>query len=214
MGFISDVVKVGTGGLIDLDAGDDAAAAQLAATDKQIEENARQYDQTREDWMPFRDIGLQNFQNLNRLANSPDQTPEGRLARIRSSFQASPGFQNRLKLGLDQIQQGAAAQGTLFSGNTLKGMEDYRQNLASDEFNNYTNLYNSLNDTRLNRIAGLAGAGQASTAQITNAGQNYSNNLNQIYQNQGDIRAAQAMGPTNTLLNFANAGANIAGAFK
>lgn len=50
-----------------------------------------------------------------------------------------PGYQFRLNQGLQALQQSAAAQGLLRTGGTLKNIEDYGQNTASQE---YQNVYN------------------------------------------------------------------------
>lgn len=56
------------------------------------------------------------------------------------------GYKFRLGQGLDQVQNSAAARGSLQSGATLKGLEDYRQGLASSEygaaFDRYANARN------------------------------------------------------------------------
>lgn len=215
MGFLNNIVKGASLGLIDdFDGSEGAAAAGRQATADQIAESRRQFDIEQEAIRPFREIGLQNFQTLNALANSPDQTAEGRLQRIRNAFQSSPGFANRLNLGRDQIEQGAAAQGTLFSGNTLKGLERFRQNLASDEFNNFYNQYNQIADNRLNRIANLSNTGQTATSQLIDSGRNNSNNIIQAHGNLGQINAAASVAPFNSFLNLVNTGANLYGAGK
>ena len=212
MGGFSDVfdtlVTVGTVGIVN-PGQDDATEAQLAANRDQTAESARQFDVEQAAIAPFRDIGLQNFQTLNSEANSQSQTVEGRLDRIRRTFKESPGFQNRLELGKDTIEQGAASQGTLFSGNTVKGLERFRQDLAADEFNNHTNLVNNLEDNRLNRIANLAGTGTTANNQLIESGRNNSNNIINAAQNRGDILAADATSGVNSVLNFANTGANV-----
>lgn len=45
-----------------------------------------------------------------------------------------PGWKQRMKLGTDAIQRGAAARGTLLSGGTLKSLMDYGQTFASNEY--------------------------------------------------------------------------------
>lgn len=197
MGFLSKVVGSITGA-------NSAARAQRRATDKQMEEARRQFDLNRADLEPFRAIGLENFQRLNQLSNDPSMTPEGRLERIRATFQNSPGYQNRLANGVDQIEQSAAAQGSLFSGNTLKGMERFRQDLAQNEFNNYANMYNNASDSYMNRIASLANVGQTTTNNLVNQRNNLSNSLQQGYGNIGAIKAAHATSGWNTLMDVAN----------
>lgn len=50
-----------------------------------------------------------------------------------------PGYQERFDMGRQAIERGAAAQGSILSGGTLKGLEQYGQNYASGEYNNYVN---------------------------------------------------------------------------
>lgn len=56
------------------------------------------------------------------------------------------GFKFRLGQGADRIENSAAARGSLQSGATIKGLEDYRQGLASEEygkaFDRFTNARN------------------------------------------------------------------------
>lgn len=65
-----------------------------------------------------------------------------------------PGFQERLKLGTDALQRSAAAQGTVLDTGTLKDLNAFAQNFASNEFQNvyardantYLTQYNSAAD--------------------------------------------------------------------
>ena len=52
---------------------------------------------------------------------------------------AEPGYQFRLGQGTQTLENSAAARGVLRSGGTLKGLEEYGQNFASNE---YQNVYN------------------------------------------------------------------------
>jgi hypothetical protein len=66
-----------------------------------------------------------------------------------------PGFQARMKLGSDALQHSAAARGTLLTGGTLKGLMQFGQDFASNEFGNvynralqdYGTKYGKANDT-------------------------------------------------------------------
>jgi hypothetical protein len=53
--------------------------------------------------------------------------------------QNEPGYRFRLDSGLGALQNSAAARGTLRSGATLKGLNDYAQNFASQEYGNVAN---------------------------------------------------------------------------
>lgn len=207
MSFLDTVATIGTLGVYN-PGQDDANDALLASNRDQVTESGRQFDVEQEAIAPFRDIGLSNFRRLNTEANAPGQTAEGRLDRIRRSFRESPSFQNRLTRGRDTIEQGANAQGSLFSGDTQKGLETFRQDLAAEDFDKHADRVDRYEDSRLNRFASLAGAGQVATNQIIESGRNNSNNIIQSLQNRGQIQAAGATAPVSSFLNFANTGIN------
>ena len=80
-----------------------------------------------------------------------------------------PGFMARLKMGTDALQHAAAAKGSILSGGTLKAIERYAQDYASNE---YGNVYNrALGTAGFNRDTGQQGfANQFGVSQF-NAGQ-------------------------------------------
>src|SRR6185312_4875695 len=117
-----------------------------------------------------------------------------------------PGWQFRLKTGLDSLQNSAAARGGLLSGGTAKSLEDFAQNDASNEYGNvynralstYGTNYNTFtNDqtNQFNKLAAIAGLGQTSANQLSTAGLNTGNQvgntlLNESNQVGGDLLAA------------------------
>lgn len=137
-----------------------ASAAQNAANMAQ-----GQYEQTRADEAPWRQAGVQALGQLNTLT-----APGGELNRNFSmaDFQADPGYQFRMQQGLQALQGSAAARGGLLSGAALKGIEQYGQGLASQEYGNAFNRFQEQGSNRFNRLASLAGLGQSAT-QFTGA---------------------------------------------
>ena len=58
-----------------------------------------------------------------------------------------PGFQARLKMGTDALQASAAAKGSILSGGTLKALDRYAQDYASNEYGNvYGRAYGQFSD--------------------------------------------------------------------
>jgi hypothetical protein len=126
--------------------------------------------------------------------------------------QNDPGYQFRLKQGMDAIERSAAAKGNILTGGTAKDLNDYAQNQASNEygnvynraFNEYTNRYNIFKQNQAdvyNRLAGVSGTGQVAANQLAGAGQNAAGNNTNIlltsgqqigndYQNAGAARAS------------------------
>jgi len=99
--------------------------------------------------------------------------------RSTGGFVADPGYKFRLAEGNKAIERSAAARGLLGSGATLKAANNYAQDTASAEYGNYWN-----------RLAGLAGVGQAATNTGIAAGQASTGNIMNAYQNMGNARAS------------------------
>ena len=119
--------------------------------------------------------------------------PGGDLVRpfAATDFQTDPGYGFRVSEGLKALDRTAAARGGLLSGATLKGAENYNQNMASNEYNNAYNRYVGNQATQRNALAGLTGFAPTAAQQIGNAGTNYATNVNNL--------------STNTATNYANA---------
>lgn len=78
------------------------------------------------------------------------------------SFQASPGYGYQVQQGLQAVDAGAAARGTLVSGSTIRGEETLGSNLANQDFGNYMTRLNSLSN--LGEAAGVNQAGTDTSA--------------------------------------------------
>lgn len=118
-----------------------------------------------------------------------------------SDFNADPGYAFRKQQGMDGIQSSAAASGGLLSGATLKALNNYNSDLASQE---YQAAYNRFGNDQNNAYSRLMGA--------TQLGMNASNNLSNLaYNNASNIAGnqttlSQLLGQG--LLGSANANAN------
>jgi hypothetical protein len=155
----------------------DAAKISTGATDRATQLQREMFDKQVELQTPWRDAGVSALNRLQQM-NEPGY-----------NFQADPGYQFRLSQGTQALTNRATATGGARSGNTLKALMEYGQNLGSQE---YTNQYN--------RLAGLAGVGQAATNQTGGAagayGQNVGNLMMQNATNAGNaaLAAGQARG--------------------
>lgn len=105
--------------------------------------------------------------------------PTEQLAPDMSVFTNSPGYQFRRDEGQRDIGNSFAARGGAFSGNALRGLTDFNQNLASEDYYNFVNQLNN-----------MAGFGQTATNNATNLGQNYSTQAGNTMANYGDARAS------------------------
>lgn len=91
----------------------------------------------------------------------------------------SPAMQFRLTEGMDQLNNAASARGGL-SGGELKGLERFRQGVATDEL-----------DRGLARLAGLASAGQSAAGAQASAATGAGGQIGQVAL-QGGLAAGEA----------------------
>ncbi|MEX0319019.1 MAG: hypothetical protein AB3N21_13760 [Ruegeria sp.] len=97
-------------------------------------------------------------------------------------FQETPGYKFALEQGIDAIDASAASRGNLFSGATLKAQQRHGIGLANQEYGNF-----------LNRLTGGASQGQASAANIANAGVNFTSGAESALGRIGNAQAAGAI---------------------
>jgi len=184
-GAITAVAAVGIGGAVIASQGARSAAnAQQRAADAATAEQARQYDQTRADFAPWRQAG---------------QTALTALADPNKNFMASPDYAFTKAQGMRGIESSAAARGGAFSGNALRALDQFNSDLASTQFGNWWN-----------RQAGLAGIGQQATGSTAAAGQNAANNISNNMLAAGDARASGIIGSANAWRGALNSFGNYA----
>ena len=95
--------------------------------------NQAMFDETKQNLNPFIQGGTTAFNQLANMANTGDM----------SKFYTSPGYQFRLDQGMKGMQNSAAGRGILNSPRTLQALNDYAQNMASGEYQNYfQNMFN------------------------------------------------------------------------
>ena len=114
-------------------------------------------------------------------------------------FQADPGYAFRQAEGMKALERSAAARGGLLSGGTLKGIQRFGQDLASQEYGNAFNRYQIERNARLNPLQSLMGSGQSAvntmTSNIGQSGQNEQGNI----LGAGQARASGYVGSANAL---------------
>ena len=131
-----------------------------------------------------------------------------------ADYQADPGYAFRLSEGMKQLGSQARAQGGAVSGRTMMGAQNYAQGLASQEYNNAFNRYQTNRTNQLAPLGSLMTSGQNAAAGtgaqageygarisnlMTGAGENQANALlaaqRQNASSYGDI--AKLYGQTN-----------------
>ena len=106
-------------------------------------------------------------------------------------FNQDPGYAFRISEGMKALERSAAARGGLLSGATMKGIQRYGQDMASQEYMNAFNRYQVEREARLNPLQSLAGVGQTTANALAAGGQGFAGNVNQLAMtnmtNQGNL---------------------------
>ena len=187
------------GGKMSSDAASDAAGQANAQNQRGLDLQREMFDEQKRLSEPYRQAGLtgQNrLMELLGLGGNTGATGYGQYARDfgMQDFQQDPGYQFRLGEGLKAMSRQAGARGGLISGQTMKGMEDYRQNAASGEYQNAFNRYQTNRQNQLAPLGSLMSSGQAAAvgqaAQAGQYGANASNMLSQMGVNTGGATLA------------------------
>lgn len=103
-------------------------------------------------------------------------------------YTKTPGYDFRLKEGMNALEGSAAARGGLFSGASMKSLNRYGQDYATGEYQNF-----------LNRLGGVVSSGQSAAGQQGAAGQNFVNSASNALSNMGNAQAAGAIGSANAI---------------
>lgn len=194
MSFIAAAIVGGSaivGGVLQSNAAGRAASKQAASTDRATEEQARQYDQTREDYAPYREAGKKALGQYETEINAPVTSAD---------VMSDPGYQFGLSQGQLGLDRKAAAAGGRVSGAALKSAAEYANNYATTGYNA---AYQRRQD-RLNRLASLANVGQTATGGSAAAGAAKSNAISNLLSSQGDASAAASMAQGNIWGNTVN----------
>jgi hypothetical protein len=163
-------------------AGKAGAAAQTAASQYATDEQRREYDQSRQDQLPFLQAG---------------QDALGRQAAFLngdwSGFENSPDYKFALDQGLKLSDRSAAARGSLFSGGHSADLMQLGQGLATQNADNYWN-----------KLAGRAGQGQVTAQNLGQLGASMATNIGNNAMNGANARASSYANTANAYGNFGN----------
>jgi len=181
-----------------------AAKAQKQAADTSAAVQREMFERQVALQEPFRQAGMtaQN-QILQLLGIGGDQAAPGYGSLAKSfgtdQFQQDPGYAFRQAEGMKALERSAAARGGLLSGSTMKGIQRFGQDLASQEYQNAFNRYQVERAARLNPLQSLMGAGQSSANTLTGAAGNLGQGLAGAELASGQARASGYVGAANAL---------------
>ncbi|SDX52955.1 hypothetical protein [Lysobacter enzymogenes] len=166
-----------------------AAGAQTAANDAAIAESRRQYDQNRQDQMPWLETGRNALARQNAFLNGDT-----------SGFDNSADYKFAVDQGFKGLNRGLARNGALWSGGGDADRIALGQGLATQYANNYWN-----------KLAGQAGQGQQSAQSLGAFGQNAANNVGNLLVNSGNARGSAYQQQGDTMSQLVGVAGNAVG---
>jgi hypothetical protein len=105
-----------------------------------------------------------------------------------------PGYAFRLQQGQMANQRLGNVSGGGLGGNVMRGLQDYTQGQASQEFGNAFNRFQTQRSNIYNTLAGIAGIGQTSQQQANTLGTNLANAQTNLNVGQAGAQAAGQIG--------------------
>jgi hypothetical protein len=177
-----------------------AASAQKKAAQQAGDIQRQQFEQTRSDLAPYRDVGsnaLSRYQNL--LGMNGQDAYQSSL----NDYQQSPFLSQLVRDTQRGVDASSAARGGLFSGATAQAIGDRTGQLYLGDFNNY-----------LSRVGGLVDTGQNAATQTGQFGANAAAGRANAAQQAGNAQAGGFINMANGVNNALSQGAQLYGAYR
>jgi hypothetical protein len=172
-----------------------AARTQAAAADRAMAQEREMYDIARGDLAPYRELGYTALGDIeNRIPFFTSQFGDEQLRQY-----LDPSMDFRRRLGEQTTARMLNVGGGAISGNTLRGLEEFGQNLASTEYGNAFNRFQNERTNIYNTLANIAGMGQQSVNTGVQAGQNFAGQQTGLLTGQAAAQAAGQVGAANAI---------------
>lgn len=175
-----------------------AANTQAAAADRASALQWKQYQQSRQDQMPWLEAGTKALGTL-----------EGQIEAGPGEFTESPGYKFRLAEAEKAILRNRTATGNVASGSTLKALNEYSQDYASNEYDKFLSRYYD----RLKPLQSLARVGQTTSANVGQQGIQTGRAMGSYGVQAGQARASGYENQANVWTDALQGGANALGTY-
>lgn len=192
------------GGLIGAGASKDAAGMQSDATRYAADLQNNQFETTRKDMAPWREVGqgaLYQLRDMTQPGGSLMQQYTG------ADLMSDPGYQFGLDTGRAAVDQSAAGRGVLFSGKTLKDLMQFGTDYGGTKFNEGFARDMQNKQFQQGALSGLSGTGQATSVAGGQLGMQNAQSISDLLTSGAAARAAGTVGAANALSSgLSNAG--------
>jgi hypothetical protein len=180
------------GALLGANATDKAADTAANAQNNATAVADKNYEQTRADFKPFYDVGVNAIPDFEAMLNGT------------YDMKQSPAAQYQLEMATKAMNRNLSARGLSGSGNAVQRLTELNRSVASNDWNNqYSRILDAL------KLGTGASSSMGNAAQSnTNANVSTASNLSNIATNQGNNQASLYSGITGGLANAAATGLN------
>jgi hypothetical protein len=175
------------------DAARSAARTQADAAGAAAANERAMYEQSREDLAPYRESGYTALKDIERM--KPFLTSQFGPDQFAQYLDPSMAFRQRI--GTQATERMANVGGGAISGNTLRALTDYGQNLASTEYGNAFGRFQTERGNIYNTLANIAGMGQGAVNTGVTSTQNLASQLTGLTTGSAAAQAAGTVGSAN-----------------
>lgn len=156
-----------------------AERAMVDAYNRGIDVQEKQFAQTRADFEPWRQEGIDGLSGLGDLVGTNGGEKQNLAI---EQLKASPFYQQLFGAGEEAVLQNASATGGIRGGNTQGALADFGRDTLMQTI-----------ERQLASLGGLAGMGMGATESVANFGQNRANAVTQLLGNIGGAKASGAL---------------------
>jgi hypothetical protein len=170
-----------------------AAQTQSDAASRAMAQEYEMYQQGREDLAPYRESGYTALKDIEKM--KPFLTAQFGPEQFGQYLDPSMAF--RQKIGTQATERLANVGGGAISGNTMRALTDYGQNLASTEYGGAFNRFQTERGNIYNTLANIAGMGQGAVNTGVRAGESFAGSQTGLITGQAAAQAAGTVGAAN-----------------
>jgi hypothetical protein len=170
-----------------------AAQTQADAAGAAAAQERAMYEQSREDLAPYREQGYTALKDIEKM--KPFLTAQ--FGPDQFSQYLDPSMAFRQKIGTQATERMANVGGGAISGNTLRALTDYGQNLASTEYGSAFNRFQTERGNIYNTLANIAGMGQGAVNTGVRAGESFAAGQTGLMTGSAAAQAAGTVGAAN-----------------
>lgn len=193
-------------------ASNQAAKTEVGAANNATALQGQEFNTLQNEYAPYRAAGTQDLGQI-QTGLQPGGQFSGTFTPQDFMNNMDPAYGFMQQQGQQAVERSGAAQGLDLSGSTLKGLTQYSQGLASNEYNNAYNRYMQSRNQNYAELSGVVNNGLGATNSGGQLGTSLVNQMGSNMIGAGNAAAAGQMGVANAFSGALGSAANYAGQY-